>query len=534
MRLVCPIDATSRGHEPQTEIQAMAKRRTRSVAGKSPAAYARLKEYKAAVLPTASYEALGAHSIGIGRKLVNGKPTGELSLRVYVAKKLPMSAVPSGQRIPEQVRFFSRGTNKEEVVTTDVIETPPPIFEQLDPTDRHRPAPGGVSVDGISGTAGTLGGWVWDTTDDTIVSLSNHHVYGHTAGTDVVQPGPFDGGSSPADKIGDTKRGIQRRADITNTVDCAIADADSTDVYDLSVPEIGPAVYAIAVPALDLLVEKFGRTTRHTFGEITDADLETTVDGLPFDDCCRVDVVAPSADWSAGGDSGSLVFSQTPVGDGSAIKPAVALHFAGPAAGTYGVVCKIQNVFAQLQLTTLCAGAFEAFMDSLFETETIGEVSEATEARLRRLAALAATGPVFGRGAPRPFERKAQLTASARRLPRGLARDVQTRLATSRSGRLITQFVDAHRAELVTLLAKDGDVRRATVAAFKPLLAGATTTTEVLQRVFTKEDLARLDRLAREVSGKAGSRLKRALAPINALKGTAERKSIAKVLGITL
>lgn len=517
----------------------MAKRRARSAAGRDSAAYARLKEYKTAIMPKASYETLGAHSVGIGRKLVNGKPTGELALRIYVAKKLPMSAVPSGQRIPEEMRFFSRGTNKEERITTDVIETPPAIFEQLDPTDRLRPAPGGVSVDGISGTAGTLGGWVWDTTDDTIVSLSNHHVYGHTAGTDVIQPGPFDGGSSPGDKIGDTKRGIQRRADITNTVDCAIADADSTGVYDLSVAEIGPAVYAIAVPTLDLLVEKFGRTTEHTFGEITDVDLETTVDGLPFDDCCRIDVVAPSADWSAGGDSGSLVFSQTPVSGGSTIKPVVALHFAGPQAGTYGVVCKIQNVFAQLQLTTLCAGAFEAFLDSLFETETIGQVSEATEARLRRLAAIAAVGPVLGQsglgsGGPRPFERRSQQTAAARRLPRGLARDVEKRLSTSRTGRLITEFVDSHRAELVTLLAKDGDVRRATVAAFKPLLAGATTTTEVLERVFTKEDLKRLDRLAREVLSKSTGKLKRALGPINALQRTAERKSIAKVLGINL
>jgi hypothetical protein len=152
---------------------------------------------------------------------------------------------------------------------------------------------------------------------------------------------------------------------------------------------------------LDLLVEKFGRTTLHTFGQITDADLETTVSGFPFDDVCRVDIVPPTADWSAGGDSGSLVFSQTPISPGSSIKPAVALHFAGPQVGTYGVVCKIQNVFNQLQLTTLCAGAFEAFLDALFDTETIGAVSEESEARLR--LANRRQGQSFG--AP-PFERK--------------------------------------------------------------------------------------------------------------------------------
>jgi hypothetical protein len=508
----------------------MAKRQPKKIPGRD-SAYAALKEYKKSVLPTAAYETWGAHGVGIGRKFVNGKPTNELALRIYVASKLPMTAVPAGRRLPEEIRFFSRTSGKEQRVTTDVIETPPAIFEQ-DPTDRLRPAPGGVSVDGISGTAGTLGGWVWDTTDDTIVSLSNHHVYGHVAGPDVIQPGPFDGGSSPADKIGDVKRGIQRLAGVNNTVDCAIGDADSSDVYDLSVLEIGPAVYALDVPVLDLLVEKFGRTTLHTFGEITDADLETTVSGFPFDDVCRVDIVAPSADWSAGGDSGSLVFSQTPTSPGSDIKPVVALHFAGPQVGTYGVVCKIQNVFTQLQLTTLCAGAFEAFLDALFDTETIGAVGEESEARLRRLAVLAAKGPVFS--APPPFERKAQEIAAARRLPRGLARDMQRRLMATKSGRLVTDFVDAHRAELVTLLAKDGDVRRATVAAFKPLLAGATTTTEVLERVFTPQDLARLDRLVREVSRKSGASLKRALKPLTVLRSKAEGRSIATILGIKL
>jgi hypothetical protein len=509
----------------------MAKRRAKKSPQKDPA-YALLKEYKKSVMPTATQETVGAHGVGIGWKLVNGKPTNQLALRIYVSKKLPMPAVPVSERVPEEIRFFSRGANKEKTIVTDVIESPPPVFEQ-DPTEEHRPAPGGVSVDGISGTAGTLGGWVWDTTDDTIVSLSNHHVYGHVAGVDVIQPGPFDGGSTPANKIGDVKRGIQRLGggDI-NTVDCAIADADSNDLYDLSVLEIGPAVYAIDVPVMDMLVEKFGRTTQHTFGEITDADLETTVSGLSFDDCCRIDIVPPTADWSAGGDSGSLVFSQTPIAGDSGIKPVVALHFAGPQGGTFGIVCKIQNVFNRLQLTTLCNGAFEAFLDALFETESLGGVTEASEARLRRLATLAARGPVLS--APPPFERRARLAAGAERLPRGLARDVQKRLLTTKSGRLITDFVDTHRGELVTLLAKDGDVRRATVAAFKPLLAGATTTTEVLQRVFTKEDLARLDRLVSEVSRKAGSKLKRALRPLSALRATAERKSMAKVLGISV
>ena len=150
--------------------------------------------------------------------------------------------------------------------------------------------------------------------------------------------------------------------------------------------EIGPGVYAVATPTLDMLVEKFGQTTHHTFGEITDVDLETTsTEGFSFDDQLRIVPVDPSDDWSAGGDSGSIVFGQE-AASGDA-KPAVGLHWGG--SGANGVACKIQNVFSALNLTTICAGLFSAFLDSLFETETEGEVEADTEARLRGLAAVA-------------------------------------------------------------------------------------------------------------------------------------------------
>ena len=99
-------------------------------------------------------------------------------------------------------------------------------------------------------------------------------------------------------------------------------------------------------------------------------------------------MIRPSSDWSNSGDSGSLVFSQTPIASGSTIKPVVGLHFAG--ASTYGVGCKIQNVFHELDLTTLCAGAFSALLDALFDAETEGEVGEEAEARLRRVSGAAA------------------------------------------------------------------------------------------------------------------------------------------------
>lgn len=494
-------------------------------------AYPLLREYKATMIGPESKALLGAHAIGIGRKVTAGKDTDRLALRFYVSAKEPMDRLEPERRIPETIRFFSRGAGKDVTIVTDVIETPPAVFE-VDPTDRIRPVPGGVSVDAISGTAGTLGGWVWDETDDTIVSLSNDHVYGHVPGPDAIQPGPFDGGSSPADKIGDAKRGIARSLVSTNTVDCGIADVDSSDLYTSTVLEIGPAVYATAVATMDMLVEKFGRTTKHTYGEITDTDYEPTVSGYPFDQCLRIDVVAPSPDWSAGGDSGSLVFSQTPIPSSPTIKPVVGLHFGGPQGGTYGIACKIQNVFAQLDLTTICAGAFSAFLDSLFEAETLGEPSEESVEALAAVSARAAGEA--GRAAPAPFVARERRTHRARRPRTGIARDLQRRLQKSRQGQLVTDLVDRYRADLFTMLASDGDVRRAAVAAIGPIVAGASTTTEVLERVFTEKDLLALDRLAREVSERASPELRKALGPVIALTAKAEGRSIASVLGIRM
>jgi hypothetical protein len=490
--------------------------------------YSNLREYKGVEFPLHDLSVRGAHAIGIGRKYSDGKPTGQLALRYYVAKKLPTSMLGSREAIPESIRYVSRKDGRGTRLVTDVIEVPPAQFEAFDPEDRHRPVPGGVSG-GISGHTGTIGGWVWDETDDTIVMLSNDHVFEHTAGVDIMQPGSADGGSLPTDKIGDVKRGIARvNSPNVNTVDCAIGDPDSSDTYDLIVHDIGPAVYAIETATLEMRVEKYGQTTEHTYGEVLDVDWSGTVSGRLFEDCVYVDIVSPSTDWSAGGDSGSLVFSQETINADSDIKPVVGLHFAG--GGTHGIECKIQNVFSDLNLTTLCAGAFAAFLDSLFETETEGELSEENELRLRTLSGLASRSVT--RFTPLSFVRKERCKAATFRFHAGISRELQGRMLATRKGSMVTKFVDDNRAELLGMLSRNGDIRRATVAALRPFVGGATTTTDVLERKFTEQDLQRFEKLAREVERRGSKRLKPSLKIIRSLAGRAEGRSIAGILGL--
>ena len=489
-------------------------------------AYSSLREYKASMLTIESLHVHGAHAMGIGRKFVKGKSTDQLTLRIYVPKKLPSSRLSSEEKIPNSIPFLSRHAKRNVTLVTDVIEAPPVQLDQFDPSKKNRPVPGGAGG-GIRGDTGTIGGWVWDRTDDTVVMLSNNHVFRDTQGEDIIQPGSYFGGSSPADKIGEVKRGIVRSKDKINTVDCAIGDPDNSNIYDLNVPEIGPAIFAVETPVLDTQVEKYGLMTHHTFGEIIDVDWQGTISGMPFDDCLFIDPVSPSNSWSAKGDSGSLIFSQTPIPEDSGIKPVVGLHFGH--SGDRGVGCKIQSVFSSLDLTTLSAGAFPAFFDALFEAETDGSVSGESESRLRAISAMATRTAT--RFSPQAFARRERIYRT-RGFHTGISHDMYHRLIRSARGRTLTDFVSQNRAELLSLLAKDGDIRRATVAAFRPILAGATTTTDVLDRALTAQDLDRLDKLAREVSRKSSPKLRTALNVLQTLKPNTEGKTLANILRI--
>ena len=241
-----------------------------------------------------------------------------------------------------------------------------------------------------------------------------------------------------------------------------------------------------------------------------------------------MDPVAPTTDWSGRGDSGSLVFSQEVLDEDSGIKPAVGLHFAG--AGDFGIACKIQNVFSALDLTTLSAGAFAAFFDGMFEAESTGAVSEESEGRLRAISALAAGQPTSF--APHRFVRREHNRPGS--LFSGMSSELFDRVGLSHRGQSLRGVLGKHQAELLLLLLRSGDVRRATVAAFRPLMAGATTTTDVLERILTAEDLKVFDKLAAEVSRGGSDKLSAGMKVVQSLWDKAEGKSLAEILNLEL
>ena len=225
------------------------------------------------------------------------------------------------------------------------------IMALSDPTQRKRPAPMGYSVGHPAITAGTIGARVRDALGRVYI-LSNNHVLansnGATIGDAAYQPGPFDGGTT-ADQIA-TLSDFQviSFGGANNTMDAAIAlsgvsvldnAAPSDDGYGMPNSAIygdadGDGVIDDRNALLGLNVQKYGRTTRLTRGQITGVNATVTVCYAVSDFVCTksarfVDqlIISP-AGFSNGGDSGSLI-----VTDDGNLNP-VGLLFAGSATVT--------------------------------------------------------------------------------------------------------------------------------------------------------------------------------------------------------
>ena len=198
------------------------------------------------------------------------KFTDEICVQVLSERKLAPEALGAGQAIPSLVPGYE-GAN----VRTDVVEASMP--DALQDTTRYRPVPGGCSDRaGGYGQRWHLGGWACDELDETTVMVSNNHVISNLdnlpALRRIVQPARLDGGVLPGDVIGRLKRHQQVNTVAnpptvpvpTSVVDAAIGSIDAGIDIDHDVLAIGPAIYELRAPALNMNVQKRGRTTQLT------------------------------------------------------------------------------------------------------------------------------------------------------------------------------------------------------------------------------------------------------------------------------
>ena len=300
---------------------------------------------------------------GIGYKETGGTKTKTLSIVCSVKEKVTSSRLSGRDLVPATID----GT------PTDVVRSG--VIRALQaPTDRFRPAPGGVSVGHVAITAGTLGCWV--TKNGEKVILSNNHVLANSndaeIGDSILQPGPFDAGSFPQDHFANltqfvpisfegepsecqfanavisvfnagcrvinsnTRYKVAKIQAEDNLVDAAIATPlDPADVKD-EILNIGP-IQGTVRGELGMAIKKSGRTTGFTTGEIQQIDVTANVQYGAGQIALFTDQLLAGA-MSQGGDSGSAVLDDN--------NRLTGLLFAG--SDTTTIINRIENVFSAL------------------------------------------------------------------------------------------------------------------------------------------------------------------------------------------
>jgi hypothetical protein len=288
--------------------------------------------------------------VGMGYKERSGQRSDELCVVALVRQKIPKAGLTPEALVPREI----------DQVRTDVVEVGD-IRALQAPTERWRPAPGGVSIGHYQITAGTLGAVVRDRATGDRLILSNNHVLANSndanLGDPILQPGPADGGQARRDTIAHLERfcPLEFSTDIgdcslanayaeignaiarllgskhqvqtlkadpmaVNLVDAALArPVNDEDILD-EILEIGDVTGTVAAE-LGMAVRKSGRTTGFTTGEVTVLDATVNV-SYGVGKVATFEGQIVTGPMSEGGDSGSLLVS------GETLQ-AVGLLFAG-------------------------------------------------------------------------------------------------------------------------------------------------------------------------------------------------------------
>ena len=182
-----------------------------------------------------------------------------------------------------------------------------------DRTGRFRPAPGGVSCGHPKITAGTLTCRVLDRiTREVIGGLSNNHVaaldwgeiHEGKLGDSTLQPGPYDGGTDPADKIGELLKYLPVKLDEDNLIDAAVFDSAE---LKREVLEVGNPLHTVE-PRVGMKVLKSGRTSGITYGTILDVNATLIINGGEgWGSCLFKNQIVITPAILSPGDSGSWI-----------------------------------------------------------------------------------------------------------------------------------------------------------------------------------------------------------------------------------
>ena len=310
---------------------------------------------------------------GVSQRVVGGQRTDEWCVVVYVARKLPESVLDHDQRVPRELTT-RRGTSK-----TDVVEATPPSF--VHDGTKYRPLLGGSQISS-NGNLGTLGGILFDRTDNEVVLLTCNHCLtppgqrGYIP-TDLTVRQP----SGDSTVVANIKRivpwlppplGVP--ANLSARVDAGIAALTAGTTFDLQVIDLGQHPYVILPPFSPLQVRKHGEASGTTNGtveaafatvRISDSDSRSVLVGggmSPAEEGTAFSIRAPAnSTFAQKGDSGSLIIDA----DGSASRGL--LFTSDLQLGGLSWACNLADVFSDLELQTPCHAGLMAVISRATE-----------------------------------------------------------------------------------------------------------------------------------------------------------------------
>lgn len=258
-------------------------------------------------------------------------PSGDKNFRIAIRiQRRAMIDHPQVRRVVEMAR------NEVDIrYIGQIIKRPAVAVPALRGT--CRPLLVGASVGQYQVTAGTLGGFVTPRGGTGAHILSNNHVLANenaaSVGDAILQPGSYDGGNTPKDRVGTLTKFVPLQMAGVNQIDSAYALVDPGFAADVrTLTSLGTLAGVSATPVdAGMPVSKVGRTTGVTQGQVTAFDVDGVVVNYSIGDITfdnQIEIEGTGMSFSAGGDSGSLIV-------GSDMR-AVAQLFAGSDAGGAG------------------------------------------------------------------------------------------------------------------------------------------------------------------------------------------------------
>lgn len=408
----------------------------------------------------------GVTGVGIGGRLRNGRPTGEVVLKVFVARKRSAGELPADQVLPE--RFEGVGIDVDELPESRLEVAPPPGSPEVPTTStdgtKYRPLVGGSRIEvALTGSGfGTLGCFLRHATDaNRVFALTNFHVVSvrEAGGTRVLRSPTANSTTvgQPTKESSSTKCcsdtfGVFVAGSKDTVRDAALVQLEPgtqwlaevegigrlTGTHDITVAEAATQTYP---------VRKRGARTLLTGGVVEAINTTHTTGGITR---TNVTVVRPNPNaaippsgttyFSDGGDSGSVVVNDA--------REVVALHYAG----SPNPATKVHKGL-ELPIATILGlfGTSDGTPVTVATSATEGEIQTVPGGPAQRVPAELVPGLAMPAPGVRVLAAVGAHPATPSPAPDLLAA-VEARLDRSPAGRQVAALWLDHRTELVSLV----------------------------------------------------------------------------------